>query len=67
MDRVTRPRETRPVWSPTKWWRVVMMDGTVWAESSNEQEVRESATGCPGGGILQRLYERSHSEWRAEP
>lgn len=29
-------------WSPTGWWRVIEPDGSLWCETSNEQEARES-------------------------
>lgn len=49
-------------WKPTRWWRVTAPDGSLWCETSNEQEAREAE--CPGDAI-QRLYERVESEWRA--
>ena len=29
-------------WQPTGWWRVVASDGSLWSESSDEEENRES-------------------------
>jgi hypothetical protein len=50
-------------WQPTKWWRVTAPDGSLWCETSNEQEARDAMR---SGDTLQRLYERSESEWRGE-
>ena len=66
--------------APTRWWRVIYADGStypsshfcagqprVWCETSNEDEARKSLETCPGGGVLQRLYERQPTEtkeWR---
>lgn len=48
-------------WTPTRWFKVVAPDGSLWAESSNEAEVRGSAR--PGDQVFQ-LWETSDSEWR---
>lgn len=29
-----------PIWEPDGWWRVTASDGSIWAESSDEQECR---------------------------
>jgi hypothetical protein len=50
-------------WQPTRWWRVVGPSGNLWAESSDEQEIREMAR--PGDQI-EHLYSRTESEWRPE-
>jgi hypothetical protein len=62
---------------PGRWWRVTYADGRtyetgpqqgrlqVWCETSDEQEAREAAARCPGGGVLSRLFEYRASEWRA--
>jgi hypothetical protein len=47
-------------WYPTRWWRAVAPDGSVWCESSNEQEVRERMR--PGDTLLQ-LEERTEQRW----
>ncbi len=48
-------------WEPTSWFRAVGPDGSLWAESSNEVEVRGLAR--PGDQILQ-LWETAEAEWR---
>lgn len=57
-------------WEPSRWWRstYTQPDGTegVWAESSDEQEIRRLLTEAPGGGKLYRLYRRAEQEWREE-
>lgn len=30
-------------WRPTKWWRSTCPDGTLWGESSDEEEIRRMA------------------------
>lgn len=50
-------------WEVTKWWRVCSADGSVWAESSDEAEVRAAAAEI--GQPVQRLWrEVPRSEWR---
>lgn len=67
---------------PGRWWRAVYADGRVypatsavagrrqiWAESSDEQEIRQAAARCPDAVVVQQLYSApGHHEWRdAEP
>jgi hypothetical protein len=49
-------------WEPGRWWRVVAPDGSVWAETSDEQEAQEALR---PGDTLFRLWRRSEQEWRA--
>jgi len=50
---------------PTRWWRAVAPDGTVWCETSNLSQLLDLAR--PGDRI-ERLYEETSHEWRvAEP
>lgn len=51
-------------WTPGRWWRVVSADGSLWCETSDEDEARESMR---PGDTLCRLWERHDSEWRDEP
>ena len=55
-------------WAPGRWWRVTYVDGAgvrrLWCETSLESEARESMATAPGGGTLERLYERHNTEWR---
>lgn len=63
-------------WKPTRWWRVLYVDGRrhgpgtyegrrmIWCETSDEDEARTARATCPSGGILQRLYERTRDQWR---
>lgn len=49
-------------WTATCWWRAVAPDGSLWAESSDEAEVRERAR---PDDTIQRLYETvPQPEWR---
>jgi len=48
-------------WTPTRWWRVVQRDGSVWCETSDEGEARLA---MHAGDKLQHLWTRSESEWR---
>lgn len=45
---------------PGRWWRSLSADGTIWCESSDEQEVREMSPGFP----IQRLFIGHRREWR---
>ncbi len=47
--------------APGKWWRAVAPDGSLWAESSNEREIRERMR---PGDTLQRSFVALKSEWR---
>lgn len=49
---------------PTRWCRVLDKDGKIYAESSDEEEIREAAKEI--GQTPQRLYEKKimASEWR---
>jgi len=52
-------------WTPSRWWRVLMEDGTLFCETSNEQEAREAkAVLGRDGSKLQRLYTREQKEWK---
>jgi hypothetical protein len=48
---------------PTRWWRVVAPDGSVWAETSDEQEARAAVR--PGDQLM-RLWSVTHSKWVEE-
>lgn len=47
-------------WKPTRWWRVTAPDGSIWAESSDEQECRELKR---PGDTLARLEQRTEQRW----
>lgn len=49
------------LWFPTKWWRATCPDGTLWCESSDGEEVRESAH---PDDVIERMYRTSEDEWR---
>jgi hypothetical protein len=58
-------------WKPGRWWRVTLPDGTLWMETSDPQEAQYGLIdedgermGHPDGARIQRLWERSESEWR---
>lgn len=49
-------------WKADRWWRAVGPDGEVWAESSNEAEVRERAR---TSDTIERFYiTEPRGEWR---
>ena len=50
-------------WEPWRWWRVTAPDGTLWCETSDEQEARSSVR---PGDTLERLWRRVEEEWRLE-
>jgi hypothetical protein len=50
-------------WEPTGWWRATTDDGAVWCESSDETEVRQSATSAPGPVTILRLMRRTEQRW----
>lgn len=49
-------------WEPGRWWRVVAPDGSVWCETSDEAEARESMR---PGDLLWRSYRpATPPQWR---
>ena len=48
-------------WKPTRWWRVLGPDDSIWCETSSEQEARDS---LKPGYALQQLYEKVERRWR---
>ena len=52
------------VWEPGHWWRVVASDGSIWAETSDEQEARERVR---EGDTLMRWYLRTETKWEVVP
>lgn len=58
--------EAHDTWVPSRWWRVNLSeDGSLWAESSDEQECRRIVAKRPKAFTLQRMYvTHEHSEWR---
>jgi hypothetical protein len=46
---------------PSRWWRAVAPDGSLWAESSSESEIRARMR---PGDKLQRSYVNLGGEWR---
>jgi hypothetical protein len=51
-------------WVPTRWWRSVEPDGSLWGESSDEEEVREMAL---ERHTIQQLWSATEVEWRDAP
>lgn len=61
----------RDEWKPGRWWRVMLPDGTLWLETSDDQEAQfglfgedGERQGHPPGARIQRLWEKHESEWR---
>jgi alkylated DNA nucleotide flippase Atl1 len=48
-------------WFPTPWWRVVLADGSLYCETSSENEARED---IPKGATVQHLFEKHKRQWR---
>jgi hypothetical protein len=46
---------------PTRWWRVVAEDGSLWCETSDEEEARAAMR---PGDKLERLWTATINEWR---
>lgn len=59
------PTEPTPdPFTPTRWWRVLTAQGTLWAETSDEDEARAA---MHPGATLHRLYATEpRQEWRNE-
>lgn len=47
-------------WEPTKWWRVIAPDGSVWCETSDEAEARSRMR---EEDTLERLYQTIQQQW----
>lgn len=60
-DRRLSAQKAADNWEPTRWFKAVGPDGSLWSESSNEVEVRGVAR--PGDQIF-RLWETAETEWR---
>lgn len=49
-------------WEPSRWWRVIAPDGSLWCETSSESEARDNVR---LGDTLQRLWvPKVDGEWR---
>lgn len=51
----------KPKFYGTSWYRVLAPDRSLWCETSNEEEARDSMR---PGDILQKLYKAELMEWR---
>ena len=49
-------------WEPGRWWRVIGPDGSMWCETSSEEEARDALR---LGFRLENLWSRTEYEWRA--
>ena len=47
-------------WKPVGWWRAVASDGSIWAEASDEHDIRSRAR---DGDTIQRLVFRTEEKW----
>lgn len=47
-------------WQPGRWWRVTAPDGSIWCETNDEDEARESMR---PGDRLYRLFTLSQEKW----
>lgn len=48
-------------WTPGRWWLVEAPDGSLWCETSDEDEARSRMR---PGDTLYRSWHRSQDEWR---
>lgn len=51
-------------WEPGRWWRVLAPDGSVWCETSDEQE---AVAALRPGDRLMLQWRRVETEWRPVP
>ncbi len=57
---------TTPPFQPTGWWRSLLSDGTLWGESSDENEIRHMAEEAPLDKrpvTIQRFTRRVEERW----
>lgn len=59
VERILAARDAA-TWEPGRWWRVLAADGSLWCETSAEDEARDSMR---PGDRLQRQYVTSASKW----
>lgn len=50
-------------WEPGRWWRVIAPDGSLWCETSDEDEARGHMR---PGDTLFRQWQRPEYEWRRD-
>jgi hypothetical protein len=54
--------EVNPAYTPARWWRVIAPDGSLWCETSDEEEARKAVR---PGDKLQRLFAaKTPTVWR---
>ena len=51
-----------PSWTPGRWVQVTSADGSLWCETSDEEEAREMVR--PGDSIKRQFLSPQYSEWR---
>lgn len=61
LRRTWAPLLDPPPGKPTKWWRVVAPDKSLWAQTSSESDARRRIR---PGDTLQRLHTAIYSEWK---
>lgn len=63
LGRASLAREMKP----GRWWRVLLADGSLWCETSDEEEARAAFTAAPGRlpTIERQWYRSEEYEWRA--
>jgi hypothetical protein len=55
-----KSKQQRMTWVRTGWWRAVASDGSLWAESSDEQEIRGLAR---SGDVVQAHERQTEERW----
>ena len=51
-----------PQWEDTRWYRVLLADGSLWCETSDRGEAADALFEQPDGKF-QRLQERRETRW----
>lgn len=60
-DHMNEHENSAQQWAPSKWWRAVGPDGSLWCETSNYDELMRIKR---PDDVVQRLWERHDAEWR---
>jgi len=48
-------------WEPVEWWRVVDLEGEIWAETSDKEDAMAKMR---PGDTLEQQFKKVYHEWR---
>jgi hypothetical protein len=48
-------------WEPAEWWRVVDLEGEIWAETSDKED---AIARMRPGDTLEQQFKKVYQEWR---